>query len=177
VINLKSLNISDLPWLPLEEKSAFPNQPAIYFCIDNNDGVQYIGRSVNLKQRWSQHHRYERLKRTGSIKIAYLIVHDVNCLIELEKEAIKIFNPILNNTKEACRSKTISKQKSYIKNILGEILQDKNITPYKFWKSLKIGQNTAYRLCNDSESIPSKKIMDKIHTVYNWLPGVYLVKK
>lgn len=62
-----------------------------------------------------------------------------------------------------------------VKNILTKLLREHHITPYAFWKALDIGQNTAYRLCNDPDSIPSKKIMDKIHEIYHWLPGDYLV--
>jgi plasmid maintenance system antidote protein VapI len=62
-----------------------------------------------------------------------------------------------------------------VKNILTKLLRERNITPYAFWKEMSIGQNTAYRLCNDPESIPSKKIVDRIYEVYNWLPGDYLV--
>lgn len=62
-----------------------------------------------------------------------------------------------------------------VKNILTKLLRERDITPYAFWKEMSIGQNTAYRLCNDPESIPSKKIMDRIYEVYNWLPGDYLV--
>ena len=62
-----------------------------------------------------------------------------------------------------------------VKNILTKLLKEREITPYAFWKEMSIGQNTAYRLCNDPESIPSKRIMDRIHEVYNWLPGDYLV--
>ena len=62
-----------------------------------------------------------------------------------------------------------------VKNILTKLLKEQNITPYAFWKAMDIGQNTAYRLCNDPNSIPSKKIMDRIHEIYHWLPGDYLV--
>lgn len=62
-----------------------------------------------------------------------------------------------------------------VKNILTKLLRERNTTPYAFWKEMRIGQNTAYRLCNDPESIPSKKIMDRIYEVYNWLPGDYIV--
>ena len=58
MVNLKALDISKLPWLPIEEKSAFPTQIATYFCIDGNDVVQYINRSVNSKSKWSSHRRY-----------------------------------------------------------------------------------------------------------------------
>ncbi len=62
-----------------------------------------------------------------------------------------------------------------VKNILNKLLRERDLTPYAFWKEMSIGQNTAYRLCNDPESIPSNKIMDRIYEVYSWLPGDYLV--
>ena len=64
-----------------------------------------------------------------------------------------------------------------VKNILRKLLRDQNITPYAFWKAIDVGQNTAYRLCGDPNSVPSKKIMDKILAVYQWLPGDYLVSE
>ena len=64
-----------------------------------------------------------------------------------------------------------------VKNILRKLLRENNITPYAFWKALDVGQNTAYRLCGDPNSVPSKKIMDKILAVYQWLPGDYLVSE
>ena len=72
MIDPKELDISTLPWLPLEAKSAFPRQPAIYFAMDSNDVIQYIGRSINPKQRWVNHHKYNDLQKIGEIKIVYL---------------------------------------------------------------------------------------------------------
>jgi hypothetical protein len=51
MIDPKSLNLSALPWLPLDARSAFPRNPAIYFAIDGQGTIQYIGRSINPKQR------------------------------------------------------------------------------------------------------------------------------
>ncbi|MDJ0718154.1 MAG: helix-turn-helix transcriptional regulator [Prochloraceae cyanobacterium] len=64
-----------------------------------------------------------------------------------------------------------------VKNILRKLLKEQNITPYAFWKAIDVGQNTAYRLCNDPDSVPSKKIMDKILDAFGWLPGDYLVNE
>lgn len=61
-----------------------------------------------------------------------------------------------------------------VKNIMTKVLKENQMTPYAFWKAMGIGQNTAYRLCNDPDSIPSKKIMDRIYEVFDWLPGDYL---
>ena len=62
-----------------------------------------------------------------------------------------------------------------VKNIMTKLLKENGVTPYAFWKAIDIGQNTAYRLCNDPDSIPGKRIMDRIYEVYGWLPGDYLV--
>ncbi len=64
-----------------------------------------------------------------------------------------------------------------VKNILRKLLKERNITPYTFWKALNVGKNTAYRLCGDPDSIPTKKIMDKIVDTFGWLPGDYLVSE
>jgi hypothetical protein len=42
MIDPQSLNLSSLPWLPLEAKSAFPRQPAIYFAL----GLQTENRRI-----------------------------------------------------------------------------------------------------------------------------------
>ena len=96
MINPSELNLSSLPWLPLEAKAAFPRQPAIYFAIDSQDNVQYIGRSVDPKSRWAGHHRYEQLEAIGSIRIAYLFIDLPKLLPEIEKALIGWFQPPLN---------------------------------------------------------------------------------
>ena len=72
------------------------------------------------------------------------------------------------------RMQSIS-SKMPVKNIMTKLLKRNGVTPYAFWKAMNIGQNTAYRLCNDPDSIPIKRIMDRIYEVYGWLPGDYLV--
>ncbi len=62
-----------------------------------------------------------------------------------------------------------------VKNILRKLIKENNITPYAFWKAIEVGQATAYRLCGDPDSVPGKRIMDKIYEVFGWLPGDYLV--
>ncbi len=95
-INPETLNLSKLPWLPLEEKLSFPSSPSIYFCIDSENVIQYIGRSINLKKRWSKHHKFEDLNQTGNIRVLYLLVDDKSLLTEIENALISYFNPPLN---------------------------------------------------------------------------------
>lgn len=98
MINPKALDIKTLPWLPLEEKAAFPKKPAIYFAIDSQGTVQYIGRSVNVRQRWGNHHKYDALTGIGNVKIAYLFVDAIELLPKIEAALIEWFTPPLNNS-------------------------------------------------------------------------------
>lgn len=95
MINPETLDLSTLPWLPLEEKSAFPKQSAIYFAIDSQGDIQYIGRSVNVKQRWMQHHKFDELQAIGGVRIAYLFL-DADLLSIVEAALIEWFHPPLN---------------------------------------------------------------------------------
>ena len=91
-----TIDLKSLPWLPLNEKSAFPKQAAIYFAIDSQGCVQYIGRSVNVRARWGSHHKYESLSAIGNIRIAYLFVDMPELLPQIETALIEYFQPILN---------------------------------------------------------------------------------
>ncbi|BAZ18606.1 XRE family transcriptional regulator (plasmid) [Calothrix sp. NIES-4071] len=101
MIDAEKINLSSLPWLPLDEKLAFPRNPAIYFAIDSQGVIQYIGRSIDPKNRWVSHHKYEELKAIGDIKIVYLFVDSSDLLPELESTMISWFNPPLNIAKFA----------------------------------------------------------------------------
>ena len=95
MINPSELKLDTLPWLPLEARSAFPRQPAIYFAIDSEGTVQYVGRSVDPKRRWVQHHHYEELAALDGIRIAYLFT-DADLLPIVEAALIEFFDPPLN---------------------------------------------------------------------------------
>lgn len=55
--------LSELPSVYLLEKDRLPNCAAIYFVCDSKNQVLYIGRTVNLIERWREHHRFNQLKR------------------------------------------------------------------------------------------------------------------
>lgn len=96
MINPSDLDLASLPWLPLEARSSFPRQPVIYFAIDSQGAIQYIGRSVDLRVRWTTHHRYEELAAIGGVRIAYLFVEASSLLPEIELALIEWFQPALN---------------------------------------------------------------------------------
>ena len=97
MINPSDIKLDTLPWLPLEEKTAFPKRPAIYFAIDSRGIVQYIGRTINVCNRWGKHHKYSELSAISNIKIAYLFIDLLELLPEIEKALIEYFNPPLNS--------------------------------------------------------------------------------
>lgn len=99
MISPETINLESLPSVELESKSKseLPEQSAIYFAIDSQGTIQYIGRSSNLKNRWINHHRFNQLKSLGGVRIAYLF-SDSDLLPKVEKALIDWFKPILNNS-------------------------------------------------------------------------------
>jgi hypothetical protein len=95
MIDLGTLDPQTLPSVPLKNRSKLPAEPCIYFAIDSQDVIQYIGRTVNAKARWTRHHRRFDLEMIGGVKIAYLMV-DKSLLNEVEKALINWFDPPLN---------------------------------------------------------------------------------
>lgn len=98
-VNPRKLDLSKLPWLPLEEKAAFPRKAAIYFAIDSLGKVLYIGRSVNVHQRWEKHHKYDELSKINNVRISYLFFDDVELLPEVESVLMDWFDPPLNRVR------------------------------------------------------------------------------
>ncbi|MFN6537928.1 MAG: hypothetical protein RM021_016355 [Nostoc sp. EkiNYC01] len=99
MINPSAINPLALPSVPLDQRSLLPQKPCIYFAIDSQGVVQYIGRSVNPKARWALHHKYFELKDILSIRISYLHIDDLSLLSQIEAALIAWFNPPLNQTK------------------------------------------------------------------------------
>ncbi len=96
MFDIHSISPLTLPSVFLEERSKLPDTSCIYFAINSQGAIQYIGRSVNLRQRWLAHHRYHQLEKMGDVKIAYLSVDSPELLYEIEKALIEWFQPPLN---------------------------------------------------------------------------------
>lgn len=96
MINPEALDLSALPYVPLEARSRLPAQPGIYFAIDHLGAVQYIGRSSDVQKRWRSHHKYKDLSLLDGVKIAYLFVDALELLPSIETALIEWFKPPLN---------------------------------------------------------------------------------
>jgi hypothetical protein len=83
-----------LPSVPMVCRKQLPTVPCIYFAIDALGQIQYIGKSVNPRQRWTQHHRQSQVKEC---RIAYLEC-DAALLDKVEQALIQWLQPVLNGT-------------------------------------------------------------------------------
>lgn len=104
---VEQINPLDLPSMPLGERNNFPSISCIYFVVDSESQVVYVGRTNNLKNRWIRHHRREDIKLIQNASVAWLEVTDIDSLAELEQSIIERLNPQLNG-----RTLEIAKRKS-----------------------------------------------------------------
>ncbi|MFK0735176.1 MAG: GIY-YIG nuclease family protein [Gloeotrichia echinulata GP01] len=100
--NPELINPLDLPSLTLNQKNKLPEITSIYFVISEKDEILYIGRTINLRQRWATHHRLtEFLSQHETAKVSWIEIQEANLLPSLEKSMINYFQPSLNGKKIA----------------------------------------------------------------------------
>lgn len=93
------VDLLSLPSLPLADKAQLPDIFAIYFVLDG-DRVLYIGKTINLRERWTTHHRLKQFKKmTVPVRIAWIECSDATLLTSIEAALIEHFQPLLNQTK------------------------------------------------------------------------------
>lgn len=97
--------ILNLDSVGLNNKNSLPEYSGIYYVVDADKVVWYIGRSVNLWQRWNAeqpHHRYHQLiaisNRENKPFYIYYSQTSNKQLYQLEKAIISKYQPRLNNT-------------------------------------------------------------------------------
>lgn len=96
MIDPQSIAPTALPSVLLTARKDLPTIPCIYFAIDSQENVQYIGRTTNLQQRWVGHHRTKQLEKMKGVRIAYLSIDDISLLPSIEQALIDWFKPPLN---------------------------------------------------------------------------------
>lgn len=94
-----SVNPLELPSRPLSLRNKLPNCPAIYFVISESDEILYIGKSINLANRWVQHHRFNQVSLYPNARIAWLQTNEIELLEQIESSLIESFKPELNRSK------------------------------------------------------------------------------
>lgn len=96
------LDFAQLPFVLLPQRDRLPCCAAIYFAIDSNDRILYVGQATNLHSRWQGHHRLDQLlrihKRTP-VRLHWLDCRDrLGELNALESFYIQRYHPLLNRT-------------------------------------------------------------------------------
>jgi hypothetical protein len=99
MINPTDVNPLVLPSVTLSERDTLPEVSGIYFAIDSENTIQYIGRTVNVLNRWKNHHRTKQLQNIATVRVAYLTIDDVTLLDMVENTLIDYFQPKLNFTR------------------------------------------------------------------------------
>jgi hypothetical protein len=95
-MNTSIIDPLELPSLSLLERYSLPSCCAIYFVL-LGEQVLYVGRSINLAQRWLSHHRWNQLTQTyPTARIAWVECSDSELLPKLEAALIERFSPKLN---------------------------------------------------------------------------------
>lgn len=95
MINPQEINIDKLPSVDLADRNNLPNTAGIYFAIDPEGIVQYIGQTKSLKNRILNHNKYCIFEMIG-VDIAYLEIKQKIQRLELEAILINQHKPALN---------------------------------------------------------------------------------
>lgn len=124
---IDEFDLNNLPSIKLIEKEKLPTTAGIYFAVDENNYVWYVGKAQNINKRWQSHHRYhqlERINRKKSIQLKwYECENNDRLLSTLENYFIDNYFPELNQTKvesakvtpaEILLRKTLSKISKYL---------------------------------------------------------------
>lgn len=100
MITPESINLSELPSLPLECKANLPLRcQGIYIALSAKGEVLYVGRSKDIQKRWRSHSRFKHLKQIQGSRLAWLEVSDPYLLRILEPALIEYFKPEFNDPK------------------------------------------------------------------------------
>ena len=89
--------LQQLESVPLLHRSQLPSVAAVYL-VYQSDRLLYIGRTENLKQRWSQHHRQNQFAELEDVRIAWFPCTEDAPL--LESTLIELLEPEFNGQKQ-----------------------------------------------------------------------------
>ena len=92
----QSIPLLALPFVPFNERKRLPRLTAIYFVLNADGTVLYVGQSINLALRWAAHHRTDKLINHQATRIAWLVMEDPAMLNVVESACIAYFEPLCN---------------------------------------------------------------------------------
>ncbi|MBE9016937.1 GIY-YIG nuclease family protein [Chroococcidiopsidales cyanobacterium LEGE 13417] len=117
------LHIDRLPYVEFLKKERLPESAGIYFVIDGERKIWYVGKAQNLKARWKGHHRADQLQKIHKKNPLKIFWHSCDrgetILAQLETFFIEKYYPVLNQTK--VEIKRITPAEIELRNVLAKI--------------------------------------------------------
>jgi hypothetical protein len=98
---LEDVDLFSLPYLKLSQLSKLPSLSGIYFAIDSNNRILYVGQAKNILERWKNHHRKDQLLKMDKesfIRIAWFLCPEKQ-LKTTEDHFIRTYTPLFNFTR------------------------------------------------------------------------------
>ncbi|MEH2154195.1 GIY-YIG nuclease family protein [Nostoc sp.] len=137
--------ILQLPNISIKNRELLPENSGIYYVLDEQFIVWYVGQAKNLRSRWAgdSHHRLYQLQkqRKKQFFIYYELVAE-SYLNAMERQRIEEYNPQLNGTK--IRTKKLHPTETLLRETLTIL------APYSFVLGVEPPRKQDPKLVNDS---------------------------
>jgi len=101
---IEEIDPASLPYVAMSELRYLPESNGVYFVIEEGGQVVYIGQSVNIRQRWRNHHvqpdlcDLADLEAARRIRVAWFLTPNADETGEIETLLIRRFRPRLNSS-------------------------------------------------------------------------------
>lgn len=81
-----------------------PSCAGIYFVISASEEILYIGKSVNIARRWTNHSRRIEVIENAGARIAWMLISDKSLLSQIEMALLNWFDPVLSRHKNSLKN-------------------------------------------------------------------------
>ena len=95
--DISPIDIAALPYMRYEHSHDLPRFSALYFLFQQANNVLYVGRSIDICERFRVHHAFRHFADIRSALVGYYTL-EPSMLASAEIAAIQYFKPSLNHT-------------------------------------------------------------------------------
>ncbi|MEG3925451.1 MULTISPECIES: hypothetical protein [unclassified Microcoleus] len=138
-------HILQLPHISLKSRTLLPEESGIYYVVDENSIIWYIGKAKNLRTRWTgdSHHRLYQLQkqRKQQFTIYYELLPE-SLLDIIEQQRIEQYSPQLNGTK--VKAKKLAPTETLLRQTLF------SLAPYSFVLGVESARKEDIKFIEDS---------------------------
>lgn len=171
---MTAVSIPDLPFVPFSELETLPSGPGIYFALAPDGEVLYIGRSVNIAQRWVGHHRAGQLGEMGCTTLAWLTISETELLPEIERGMIAHFMPSLNDSPPAPHG---GRLRELLAQHLARLIRESGKSKAQLARELGYSRQRLYQLETANRSALPEAIEEAINKLGYEIDGLNVKRK